>query len=65
LTILKRFFSYWHGIASYGLYYQGRLGLGKVLDIDGFVDAYWARDMDHRISTSGYVLTFLEDQSIG
>ena len=26
-----------------------------MLDIHGFVDAEWAGDMDHRISTSGYV----------
>ena len=26
-----------------------------MLDIHGYVDAYWARDMDHRRSTSGYV----------
>jgi hypothetical protein len=26
-----------------------------VLDIHGFVDADWAEDPDHRISTSGYV----------
>jgi hypothetical protein len=26
-----------------------------VLDIHGFVDAYWAGDLDHRRSTSGYV----------
>ena len=25
------------------------------MDIHGFVDADWARDLDHRISTSGYV----------
>ena len=26
-----------------------------MLDIHGFVDENWARDMDRRISTSGYV----------
>jgi hypothetical protein len=26
-----------------------------VVDIHGFVDKYWAGDLDHRISTSGYV----------
>jgi hypothetical protein len=25
------------------------------VDIHGFVDAHWDGDMDHRISTSGYV----------
>jgi hypothetical protein len=37
------------------LCYQGRLGLDKVVGIHGFVDADWARDLDRRISTSGYV----------
>ena len=44
-----------HGTSDYGLCYQGRLGLEKVLDIHGFINADWARDMDQRISTSGYV----------
>ncbi len=26
-----------------------------MLDIHGFVDADWAGDLDHKISTSGYV----------
>jgi hypothetical protein len=43
------------GTTSYGLCYQGILGLDKVLDIHGFVDAYWDGDLDHRRSTSGYV----------
>jgi phosphoribosyl-AMP cyclohydrolase len=29
--------------------------LDRVVDIHGFVDADWARDLDHRRSTSGYV----------
>jgi hypothetical protein len=28
-----------------------------VLDVHGFVDVDWAGDLDHRISTSGYVFT--------
>jgi hypothetical protein len=32
-----------------------RLGLDKVLDIHGFVDADWAGDLDRRRSTSEYV----------
>jgi hypothetical protein len=54
-TTIKRVFRYLSGTTSYGLCYQGRLGLEKVLDIHGFVDVDWARDMDHRISTSRYV----------
>jgi hypothetical protein len=54
-TIVKRVFRYLLGTTSYGLCYQGRSGLDRVVDIHGFVDADWARDLDHKISTSGYV----------
>jgi hypothetical protein len=54
-TKVKRVFRYLYGTASYGLCYQERIVLDRVLDIHGFVDADWARDMDHRRSTSGYV----------
>ena len=37
-TTIKRFFRYLHDTASYGMCYQGILGL----DIHGFVDAVWA-----------------------
>ena len=52
---MKQVFRYLHGTSDYGLCYQGRLGFDRVLDIHGFVDTYWARDIDHRRSTSGYV----------
>jgi hypothetical protein len=52
---VKRVFRYLRGTTSYGLCYQGRLGLDRVVDIHGFVDADWARDLDHKRSTSGYV----------
>jgi hypothetical protein len=54
-TTIKRGFRYLCGTASYGLCYQGRLGLDGALDIHGFVDADWVGDLDRRISTSGYV----------
>ena len=54
-TTVKRVFRYLHGTASYGLCYGGRPGLDRVVDIHGFVDADWARDMVCRISTSGYL----------
>src|SRR3984885_4706766 len=54
-TTVKRVFRYLHGTSDYGLCYQGRPGLDRVLDIHGFVDAEWAGDMDQRRSTSGYV----------
>eukprot|EP00253_Pinus_taeda_P033695 PITA_33695 len=52
---VKRVFTYFHGTSYYGLCYQGRPRLDKVFDIHGFVDAEWARDLDHRRSTSGNV----------
>eukprot|EP00253_Pinus_taeda_P005084 PITA_05084 len=54
-TIVKQVFWYLHGTSDYGLCYQGRLGLDRVLDIRGFVDANWVGDLDQRRSTSGYV----------
>eukprot|EP00253_Pinus_taeda_P024830 PITA_24830 len=51
----ERVFRYLRGTRDYGLFYQGRLGLDRVLDIHGFVDADWVGDLDHRRSTSGYV----------
>jgi hypothetical protein len=54
-TAVKRVFRYLCGTASYGLCYEGRLGLDRVVDIHGFVDADWAGDLDRRRSTSGYV----------
>ena len=32
-----------------------KTGLDRVVDIHGFVDEYWAGDIDSRISTSGYM----------
>jgi phosphoribosyl-AMP cyclohydrolase len=54
-TTVKRVFRYLCGTTNYGLCYQGRPGLDRVVDIHGFVDADWAGDMDRRRSTSGYV----------
>jgi hypothetical protein len=54
-TTVKRVFRYLHGTASYVLCYERRLGLDKVVDIHGFVDADWAGDLDRRRSTNGYV----------
>eukprot|EP00253_Pinus_taeda_P007871 PITA_07871 len=54
-TAVKRVFKYLRGTSDYGLCYQGRSGLDRVLDIRGFVDADWAGDLDQRRSTSGYV----------
>ena len=54
-TTVKRVFRYLCGTASYGLCYEGRSGLDRVVDIHGFVDADWAGDLDRRRSTNGYV----------
>ena len=56
-TIVKWVFRYSHRTSDYGLCYQGRLGLDRILDIHGFFDAEWAEDLHQRISTSGYVLS--------
>ena len=53
--MVKWVFRYFHGTSDYGLCYQGRPRLDRVLDIHGFVDAHWAGDLDQRRSTSGYV----------
>ena len=54
-TSLKWVFRYLHHTSDYGLCYQGRLGLDKVLDIHFFFNAEWAGNLDQRRSTSGYV----------
>jgi Fe-S cluster biosynthesis and repair protein YggX len=54
-TTVKRVFRYLCGTSSYGLFYEGRMGLDRVVDIQGFVDTYWDGDLDRRRSTSGYV----------
>jgi hypothetical protein len=55
-TSINSVFRYLRGTTScYGLCYQGRPGLDRVLDIHSFVDEYWPGDMDHKRSTSMYV----------
>jgi hypothetical protein len=54
-TLVKRVFRYLSGTTTYGLCYQGRPGLDIMLDMHGFLDAYWVGDMDRKRSTSGYV----------
>ena len=55
-TVVKRVFRYLHGTTYYAICYQGRVpGPDKVINVHGFVDADWVGDLDHTISTSGYV----------
>eukprot|EP00253_Pinus_taeda_P012475 PITA_12475 len=63
-TTMKQVFRYLRGTSEYSLCYQGRPGLDRVLDIRGFVDADWARDLDQRRSTVGMCLTYLEDSKL-
>eukprot|EP00253_Pinus_taeda_P026809 PITA_26809 len=58
-TTVKRVFRYLCGTSDYGLCYQGRPRLDRVLDIHGFIDADYAGDLDQRRSTSGYVFNLL------
>ena len=54
---MKRVFRDFCGTSDYGLCYQGRPGLERMLDIRGFIDVDWAGDLDQRRSTSGYVFS--------
>ena len=48
-------FRYLRGTIDHETCHQGRATLDIVLDVHGFVDVDWVGDLDHRISTSGYV----------
>ena len=56
-TTMKRVFRYFRGTSDYGLCYQGRPSLDRVLQIHGFVNADQAGDVDQRRYTSGYVFS--------
>ena len=64
-TAVKRVFRYLRGTSDYGLCYQGRPGLERMLEIRGFADVDWAGDLDQRRSTSGYVFSLFGWQSVG
>ena len=59
-TAIKRVFMYLRGTTDHAICYQGKDGLDRVLDVHGFVDANWAGDLDHRRSTSGYVVSLFQ-----
>lgn len=52
---MKRVFRYFHDTSDYDLCYQQIPELDIVLEIHGFVNVYWAGDLDQRICISGYV----------
>jgi hypothetical protein len=54
-TGVKRVFRYLCGTKYYAIRYQGKLGYGSELNVHGFFDTDWFRDLDRRRSTSGYV----------
>ena len=56
-TTVKWVFRYLCGTSDYGLCYQRRLGLERVLEICGFFYADWVGDLDQRRSTSGNVFS--------
>jgi hypothetical protein len=62
--VVKRVFRYYCGSTNYGIFYQGRPSADRALDTHRFVYTKWARYVDHRRSTSGYVFNlFGEDIS--
>jgi hypothetical protein len=64
-TTVKRVFRYLCGTTNYGLCYQGRPGLDRVVDIHGFVDADWAEIWIAEDLQVCMCLTYLEEQSVG
>jgi hypothetical protein len=61
-TTVKRVFRYLRGTASYGLCYEGRPGLDRVVDIHGFVDADWLDIWIVGYLQAGMCLTCLEEK---
>ena len=53
--VVKSVFKYLRGTTNHGIYYQGRAGPDKVLDVHGFFNANRAGDMGHIRSTGEYV----------
>ena len=48
-TTIKRVFKYLRGTTDHAIYYQGKAGPDRVLDVHGFVDADWARSGSKKI----------------
>lgn len=54
-TTVKRGLWYLRGTIGYGVCYQGKPGSEKQVQVRGFIDFDWVRDIDERRSTNGYV----------
>ena len=52
-TVVKRVFRYLRGTIDLAIYYHEN---SEEVRVHGFVESDWARDIDSRRSTSGYVL---------
>lgn len=57
---IKRVLKHLHGNLDYAIYYQGILGFELMLDVNGFLDANYTRDLDHKRYASGYVFKLFE-----
>lgn len=58
--VVKRVFRYLWGTSEYSICFNGTKNEHS-LDIQGYVDSYWANDVDRRRSTSAYVITLFGD----
>jgi hypothetical protein len=55
LTVVKRVFRYLCGTKYHAICYQGKPRGDSEVNVHGFVDVDWARDLDRRRSTNKYV----------
>ena len=53
LIAIKRVFRYLRGTTDFSIYYHGN---SEDVEVHGFIDSDWARDINGRRSTNGYVL---------
>lgn len=55
---------YLHGATNQAICYQVKLESGRQINVHGFVDSNWARDVDGRRSTSEYVFNIFGGEVI-
>jgi hypothetical protein len=58
-------FKYLQCTLDYVICYQGRFAPHGEIYIHGFVDVDWVRDLNHEISTSGYVFNLFGEAIMG